>query len=190
MKTRFSSQRGAVLFMALIFLVLLTVMAVTTFTISKGSSQVIGNMTSRKQTLQTAAQVSDMAISTYHLVDTPNTPILYNGSLTAAVDLDVNGDTKTIINTVVPASGRPNCFQATLKQNINLDLNDPVQKGCANSNITGQNCYDISFRYTVEATDAVTGAVGSVTQGASVIAQPGPARNICHGPAPDYVLYF
>ena len=185
-RTRMPTQQsGVALFIALIFLVLLTVMALTTFTISKGSQQIIGNMTIRNQTLQTATQTSEAAISTTRLIDQP-TQVLFNGSTygnTAAVD--INGDTKTVINaTVTP----PTCNSAVQVASNNLNLAILRDLACANSSTLHQYCFDVVFQFTTTANDTITNATSAVTQGAAVRAQPGPARNICHSSTGQ--LYF
>ena len=180
-----SQQSGVALFIALIFLVLLTVMALTTFTISKGSQQIIGNMTIRNVVLQTATQTSEAAISTTRLVDQPS-QVLFNGSTygnTAAID--INGDTKTVINaTVTP----PTCNSAQPVPGNKLNLAILRDLACANSASVGQYCFDVVFQFTTTANDILTNATSAVTQGAAVRSQPAPARNICHSPTGQ--LYF
>ena len=114
------TQTGAVLFMAMIFLVLITVMAVTMFTVSRNTAQVVNNINLRKLSLQAANQTSDVAMSTYKIVSSP-AAVLPNG--TDIMDVDVNGDGKTVINTEVKP---PSCNKGQPKENLNLDLNDPV----------------------------------------------------------------
>src|SRR6185369_4776317 len=93
-----TGQRGTVLFIALIFLILLTVMALTTFNLSKGTQQIVGNMAVRSQAFQVALQTSEAAISTNRLVHHP-TDLFGSGANTVAVD--VNGDHRTVINATV-----------------------------------------------------------------------------------------
>jgi archaellum component FlaG (FlaF/FlaG flagellin family) len=177
-----SAQSGAVLFIALVFLVLITLMAVTTFTISKSTSQVVDNMDLRRATLQAAAQTNEQVLSSTRVIKTPTAPL--PGGLTAVVD--VKGDGKENILTTV---AQPiNCFMAYPKEYKSLDLTDPVEEQCAYSISTGQKCYKVTFQYTVTAQEELAGAVlstgaqNSVSQGVYVTADPGGARNVCHGP--------
>jgi Tfp pilus assembly protein PilX len=166
-----SHQSGVVLFIALIFLVLLTVMALTTFTISKGGQQIIGNMASRNQTFQAALQTSEAAISTDRLINTPSQALFdpATGTYSATADIDVNGDGKTIINTavakptcisgkesfaipVVTASGPETCINGT-------------SSGTAGGGAAGFACYDLILQFTTTAQDSVTNAAAAVTQG-------------------------
>lgn len=170
-------QSGVVLFIALIFLVLLTVMALTTFTVSKGSQQIVGNMTSRNQTFQVATQISETAISTTRLVDQPTLVLLDPGTgvYGRTATIDINGDTKTVINAVVQL---PTCNSANQVAGLNLIL--PKDLGCATN--PPFYCYDVVFQFKTTADDPVTNAHSEVTQGAAVRAQPASAHNICQGP--------
>jgi len=186
-----SNQSGVVLFIALIFLVLLTIMAVTTFTISKGTLQITGNMAARSLVLQTATQVSDAAMSSNKLVDTP-LAVLSDGSTrtnNVAVDINSNDTASSFVafnttgQTIIQAQVQNvNCSSAGPTDPNKLNLALARDLACANSAAIHQNCYDVTFSFDTTATDAVTNAVGKVTQGAAVRAQPGPARNICHDP--------
>lgn len=178
-------QSGVALFIALIFLVLLTVMALTTFTISKGSSQIVGNLTIRNQTLQTAVQTSEAAISTTRLIDQPSQVLAIGGSYGNTAAVDINSDTKTVINATVSP---PTCNSAVQVASNNLNLAILRDLACANSATLHQYCFDVVFQFTTTAVDAKTSASSAVTQGAAVRAQPGPARNICHSSTGQ--LYF
>ena len=180
-----ATQTGAVLFMAMIFLVLITIMAVTTFTISKSSSQVVNNISMRKLTQQAATQTSDAAMSTYRMVAFPNS-VLYNGtSYTNTVNVDVNGDGKTVIQTQIQA---PTCTKGQPKDPLHIDLNDPNLAKCVSSVGVADKCFDITFQVPVVAKElfnsSITGAgaQNSVTQGASVTVNSKGAYNICRSP--------
>ena len=167
------NESGAVLFIALVFLVLLTLMALTTFNLSKGTQQIIGNMAARNTTFQVALQTSETAISTNRLVHHPN-DLFGTGSNNVAVD--VNGDQKTVINASVDA---PQCISIQQVVDNKLDLGNERDLECANSAKNGLFCYDVVFQFNSRATDPVTKATSAVTQGASVRSQPASARNIC-----------
>jgi len=185
-------QTGAVLFMAMIFLVLLTVMAVTTFTVGKGTSQMIDNMSNRRTALQSATQAGENAMSSYRIVNDPNNPLYDAATATYgnSVVSDIRGDgTFNVKNTLTDHA----CEMATPKDPLSLDMNDPVDEGCANS-VATQKCFNVTFQYRIKSveqyagSDAPNAAVNSVTQGLYVTAQPGAAQNICQGPGGT--LYF
>lgn len=169
----FRRQSGAVLFIALVFLMLLTVMALTTFNLSKGTQQIIGNMAVRSQAFQVAQQTSEAAISTNRLVHHP-ADLFGSGSNTVAVD--VAGDGKTVMNASVDA---PKCVSIQQVVDDKLDLGKERDLECANSSKNKLFCYDVLFQYATHATDPLTKATSTVTQGASVRSQPASARNIC-----------
>ena len=166
-------ESGAVLFIALVFLVLLTLMALTTFNLSKSTQQIVGNMAVRNSAFQVALQTSETAISTNRLVRHP-ADLFGTGSNTIAVD--INGDHKTVINATVDA---PACVSIQQVVDNKLDLGIERDLECANSAKNGLFCYDVLFQFATRATDPVTKATSAVAQGASVRSQPASARNIC-----------
>jgi len=166
-------ERGTVLFIALVFLILLTLMALTTFNLSKGTQQIVGNMAMRSQAFQVAVQTSEAAISTNRLVHHPNDLF---GSGTNTVAVDVNGDRKTVISATVDP---PQCVSIRQVVDNRLDLGSERDLECANSAKSNLFCYDVLFQFRVRATDPVTNATSSVGQGASIRSQPASVRNVC-----------
>ena len=166
-------ERGTVLFIALVFLILLTLMALTTFNLSKGTQQIVGNMAMRRQAFQVALQISEAAISTNRLVHHPNDLF---GSGTNTVAVDVNGDRKTVISATVDP---PQCVSIRQVVDNRLDLGSERDLECANSAKSNLFCYDVLFQFRVRATDPVTNATSSVGQGASIRSQPASVRNVC-----------
>jgi len=166
-------ERGTVLFIALVFLILLTVMALTTFNLSKGTQQIVGNVAARSQTFQVALQTSEAALSTNRLVHHPTDLF---GSGTNTVSVDVNGDQKTVISATVVS---PQCVSIQQVAGNKLDLGTERDLECANSAKSDLFCYDVLFQFTTRATDSVTNATSTVGQGASIRSQPASARNIC-----------
>jgi len=190
MMTRFGSrntQSGVVLFIALVFLVLITVMALTTFTIGKGTSQIVSNMDLRRATLRAADHTNEQTLSTKRIISNPSAPVLDpgTGQYGKTIIVDVNGDGKEKIKTTV---GAPTCFMAIPLSSKGIDMTDPLQEQCAYSESTGQKCYKVTFQYPVTAqeefngTVLATGAQNAVGQGLYVTADPGGARNVCRGP--------
>lgn len=173
----FRRQSGAVLFVALIFLMLLTVMALTTFNLSKGTQQIIGNMAVRSQTLQVAQQASETVISKNRFIHHPG-DVFGTGSNTTTID--VNGDQKTVISATVDP---PQCISIQPVSSNQLALGNEHDLDCANSaNLNGKNvsCYRVLFQVATHATDPVTKATSTVGQGASVSLQKAEAFNNCH----------
>lgn len=84
-------QRGATLLVSLIFLVLMTLFAVTAFNMGKTSLQAVGNMQQRNQTLVAAQEAINDAISSTKFIDTPTTLLSNNSN---EMKVDINGDGK------------------------------------------------------------------------------------------------
>jgi hypothetical protein len=181
MKTKRNPGResGAVLFVALVFLMLLTVMALTTFNLSKGTQQIVGNMAVRSAAFQAALQTSEMAISTNRLIHHPTDLF---GTGTNNVTVDINGDQKTLINTIVDP---PQCISIQQVADNKLDLSDERDLECANSAKSNLFCYDVLFQFATRATDSLTNAASSVAQGVSIRSQPASARNVCRSASGD-----
>jgi hypothetical protein len=172
-------ETGAVLFIALVFLMLLTLMALTSFNLSKGTQQIVGNMAARSTAFQVALQASETAISSNRLVHHPDDLF---GWGTNTLTVDVNGDGKTVVNATVDP---PQCVSIQQVVDNKLDLGNERDLECANSSKNGLFCYDVLFQFATRATDPVTKATSAVAQGASVRSQPASARNICRSAAGD-----
>lgn len=172
MRTR-KRESGAVLFVALVFLMLLTVMALTTFNLSKGTQQIVGNMAERNAAFQVALQTNEMAISTNRLIHHPTDLF---GTGTNTVSVDINDERKTVINATVDP---PQCVSIQQVPENTLDLGNERDLECVNSAKNNLFCYDVLFQFSTRATDSLTKATSSVTQGASIRSQPASARNVC-----------
>ena len=168
-----ASERGTVLFIALVFLILLTVMALNTFNLSKGTQQIVGNLAARRLAFQVALQTSEATISTNRLIHHP-ADLFGTGTNTFAVD--VNGDRKTVISATVDP---PQCVSIRQVVDNQLELGSERDLECANSAKSALLCYDVLFQFSARATDPVTHATSSVGQGASIRSQPASARNVC-----------
>ena len=71
-----SRQRGIVMVMGLIMLVLMTLLALTTLNLGKSSLQIVGNMQLRKQALAAAQEAIEDAVSTTRLFLSPTAVFL------------------------------------------------------------------------------------------------------------------
>lgn len=114
MKPTICRQRGAVLLVSLIFLVLMTLFAVTAYNMGKTSLQAVGNMQQRNQTLVAAQEAINDAISSTKFITSP-TAVLSNGS--NAMKVDINGDGKEDVEVNVKP---PTCIKAQILKNAVL----------------------------------------------------------------------
>lgn len=169
-------QRGITLITALIMLVVLTMVALATFNLSKSNLQVVSNMQQRDEAVAAAQEVIEEAISTPRFANSP-TDILANpcgGANQRCVD--VNGDgTDDVKVTITP---QPVCLMAPIIRQDELDIeNNPDDLSCSNGG--GQNfgtpgaadpnssCANSNWEITAVAQDVQTGAAVKVTQGVS-----------------------
>ena len=156
MNMNFKKQEGATLLIGLIMLILLTLMAVTTFNLGKGNLQIVGNMQFRNETLRTAEKAVETAISSPTGVTV--------GSTRSAGGIDV-----TVTPTLV---------QAHVKKNSAINLGNSAELGCTlgaaqtfgvDGAATGNSlCATTLYNLRVTADDTVTNASVVMDQGVSV----------------------
>jgi len=174
-------QRGATLIVALIFLILLTLFAVTSFNLGKSSMQSVGNMQHRNEAMGAAQQAVEEATSTTRLFQSPTAVILNgngtcNGGAPNTKCVDVNGDGKADIT--VRLTPTPTCVKAQPILNSQLDPTNPQDKGCsvqatqafgvAGATTGNSLCSDSTWEVTAVAQDSLTQAQYSVTEGIGV----------------------
>ena len=171
MSTTLRRQSGATLLIGLIMLVLLTLMAVTSFNLGKSNLQIVGNMQFRNETVRAAEQAVEQAISTPASVSMPST-----------ASVDINGDGKPDVGVTIT----PTLVQANIKKNSAIDLTDPGQLGCTVGQVqsfgivgaaTGNSlCASTLYDLKVVAKEAATNASVELHQGVSVQV---PADTVC-----------
>jgi len=186
------SQRGAALIVSLIMLLLITLLAISSFTVGKSNLQIVGNMQQRAQALAAAQSVIATVISSIQFTLTPadairnacgggpcadgNVVIDCNGANTACVDS--NGDGVADVNVAVGAtcdSIQPIPLSAlnlanTQDQNcaVSTQQGSAGVPGAANNN---SMCSDTVWEVQATATDVVSGANYVVDQGVGVRVQ-------------------
>lgn len=167
-----SRQRGATLLVAMVMLVVMTLLAVTSFNLGKGNLQMVGNMQTRVESANAAKAAIEEVISK----DFTITPSAALGSSNSK-SYDVNGDgTADVTVTLTPA---PCVMKAQLVKNAQLIM--PEQSGCSTDEgqkfgipgaVTGDSlCSDAIWQIQAVATDSVTQASRTITQGIAVRGQ-------------------
>lgn len=170
-----SQQRGATLLVSLIMLVLMTLLAVSSFNLGKSSLQVVGNMQHRSEALAAAQETIEEAVSHTWFFETP-TAALHNSCAANTKCIDVNGDGTADV-TVILAT--PTCIKAQTILNAELDLSNTEDAGCALGLTQGQwatagattgnsLCSESLWELNATATDNTTEAKTTVTQGVAV----------------------
>ncbi len=178
-----SRQRGATLIVSLIMLVLITLLAVSSFSLGKGNVQIVGNMQQRNQAFAAAQQAVATTISSTQFTATPTNAIpVPCGGVANTVCVSVNGDGGNDINVVVT----PACDSIQPIPVTQLDFTNPNDAGCLigasqqfgvsgasnNNSMCSNSVWDIQ----ASATDNLTGANFVVDQGVAVRV---PSTTIC-----------
>ncbi|MHB1124206.1 MAG: hypothetical protein ACYC0T_16025 [Ramlibacter sp.] len=177
-------QRGITLIVSLIMLVLLTIMALTSFNIGKSSLQVVGNAQEQAQVLNAAQTMLNQVVSSPTFTESPGSVLDSSNcpsGITAPANsrcVDLYGDSKTVI--VVRMTPEPVCVQAAPIPATLLDLSDVDNEdwGCTvaergQHGIVGLEsgdslCANSLWELNAQATDPVTGAQAVVTQGVAM----------------------
>jgi hypothetical protein len=168
------------MFVGMIMLVLITLLAVTSFNLGSGSLQTIGNMQVRSQALASAQHVIDEIISTPKFIDNPSVPVpLGGGNFGTQKSYDVNGDDTADVTVTVETPVK--CVQGFPVESARLDLTKQEDVACLigvgetnqNLGIEGASqgysyCAQTVWEVHAVAQDAVTNAKADVTQGIGV----------------------
>ncbi len=170
-------QDGITLVTALIMLVLLTLVALTSFNLNKSNLQIVTNMQQRDEATAAAREVLEESISTTRFFQSPQ-DILANpcdGNANQRC-VDSNGDGKQDVK--VQITPQPECVKAPVIKNSALNLAEPEDAQCSmgapqNFGVAGavdgnSACADSIWEITAVATDIETAAEVEVTQGVAV----------------------
>jgi Tfp pilus assembly protein PilX len=172
-------QKGVTLVLSLIMLVLLTIMALSSFTIGKSSLQIVDNAQQQAQAQNAAQAILDQVVSTPAFVEAPGN-VLDNSNCPAGVTapansrcFDLYGDGKTVI--VVAMSPQPFCTQVKAIPAASLDLTKEQDQACTveekqqfgvDGVVSGASmCSDSMWEINAQATEQVSQAKAVVTQG-------------------------
>lgn len=170
-------QRGFTLLVALVMLLLVTMLAMSSFNLGKSNLQVVSNMQARNEAIAAADQTLEEVISSTQFFTTPTDAL--RGPCKGVANtrcVDSNGDGKTDVTvTVTPA---PKCVKAQAIKNTALDLSKSEDVGCVlgsppsfgvAGSVTGDSlCEDSVWEVHAVATDAVTEASVEVARGVAV----------------------
>lgn len=168
------NQRGMTLFVGLVMLVLLLLMGISAFNISRTNTAVTGNMQNKMETINAAMQATEQTISSTQFIETPENAI--PGSCgTNQVCVDVNGDGTTDVTVALTT---PCIKKIQVVKNSNLDLADPEEAACAlgvsqTLGVAGAStgdslCADSVWELIANANDEVTQAQSTIVTGVAV----------------------
>jgi len=168
-------QRGTVLLVSLIILLLMTTLSVTSFNIGKNDLQIVANMQQRKQTQLAAQEVIELSISNTKFTETPTNFIpLPCATIANRKCVDINRDGIDDITVDVTSS----CAVVSIIPINSLDFSNPDDAGCLvglNQNfgvvgaVNGDSlCADAMWSVKAVATDSITEAQYSIEQGVNI----------------------
>lgn len=172
-------QRGVTLVVALIMLVLLTIMALSSFNIGKSSLQIVDNAQQQALAQNAAQSTINRVVSSPSFVEAPGA-VLDNSNCPADLAapansrcVDIYGDGKSVV--VVTLQPQPTCTQVKLIPAASLNLTQAEDLGCAlgeqqNFGVEGvvsggSLCSDSLWEINAAASEPVSRAQAVVTQG-------------------------
>jgi Tfp pilus assembly protein PilX len=185
-------ERGSALIVALIMLVLLTVLALTTLNVGRTSLQIAGNAQSRAVTQAAAQQIINQVASNATFSEGPS-EVLDNSNCPPGIERVPNSRCVNIYGPQGPDSSEtadpkhyvrvklaptPACLQVRPILTTELDLTKDEDLGCTqgvnrnNFGIAGTGsislCSNTMWEITAVGEDLLTGASSQVTQGVSL----------------------
>lgn len=174
-------QQGVTLFMSMIMLVILTLLALSSFNVSQSNLQVVSNMQARDESLYAARAVIEEVISGTRFSTSPKQTL--SAQTGCKGDnfrcIDTNGDGAADVTVEIPDD--PTCVKVKILKTAQLDMNIPTQANCAvgasqTPGVVGANtgnslCADSVWEVQAVATDDVTEAKVTVTQGIAVMTE-------------------
>ncbi|MEH6436616.1 pilus assembly PilX family protein [Massilia sp. DD77] len=169
-------ESGITLVTALVMLVLLTLIALTTFNVGKSNLQIVSNMQQRDEAAAAAREVIEEAISTTRFSETPDHVLASPCGGPNQRCVDTNGDGTDDVR--VRIAPRPSCVKAPVIKNTALDLAKVEDQVCSMGSaqsfgvagaVDGNSaCADSVWEISAAAADVETEAQVQVTQGVAV----------------------
>lgn len=184
--TQRSRQRGATLVMALIFLILMSLFAISAFKGSMGNLRIVGNMQARQESVAVAQKAIEQTISSALFTTSPTTV----AATPVQVDIDGNG-TNDYTATLNP---QPHCYRTKAIKTTDLNTALAADLQCMKSSVGATGGLDIvdaaadagnslcaNSEWNVGATveDLRTGTKVTVNQGVAVRVLETDAANFC-----------
>jgi hypothetical protein len=157
-------------------LVLLTLLALTSFNLGNSTLQVVGNMQQREQSVAAANEAIEETISSTNFFNTPAAALPHPDGAPNQRLVDIDADGKADIKVTI--SPPPSCVKAQVIKNSDLRLEDAEDAGCSvgtaqNFGVAGasdgnSDCANSVWDVSAVATDMATKASVKVTQGVAV----------------------
>lgn len=174
-------QAGTTLVIGMIVLVLMTLLAVTSFNIGRGEFQVISNMQFQNEAAAAAEMGLEEVVSNLNFTTSPTnvfaTPCTGSNTICYDTNGDGHSDVTVTIKSRASAAG-PSCVYAKIVKNSELVLTNSNDIGCvagatqtfgvAGATTGDSLCADSIWDVQAEAVDNVTQARATITEGMAV----------------------
>lgn len=168
-------QQGITLLVALIMLVMLTLLAVSSFRVSNTNLRVVASSQGQAEATNAAQAAIDQVISSGNFAADPATVA------STPIPIDVNNSGTPQYS--VTLSPIPKCIKSRPTDVSTLDITNPNDQGCFGSNKIGQPatsvCYESVWEVTATTTDSVTQSNVTVRQGVSLRQSQTQVQNSC-----------
>lgn len=176
MNPHYANQRGMTLIMALIMLVVLTLLALTSFNLGKSNLQIVSNMQQRDEAVAAAHEVLEETISNTRFFETPEAILANPCGDPNSTCVDTNGDGKSDVK--VSLNPPPTCVRVKPIKLSELKLSETEDQHCSMSETqsfgvagasTGDSeCSNSTWDIHAVATDMQTNSSVEVVQGVGV----------------------
>lgn len=174
-------QSGMTLVIGMMMLVMMTLLALTSFNLGRGGYQVISNMQFQSEAASAAQMALETVVSNLNFSATPANVFASPCSTANTICYDTNGDGHTDVQVSIGSRAdpaKPQCIAAKVIKNASLDLSKTDDLGCSTGAsqsfgvagaATGDSlCADSIWDVQAQAVDSVTQARATITEGMSV----------------------
>lgn len=169
------AQQGITMLVALIMLVMLTLLAVSSFRVSNTNLKVVASAQGQGEATNAAQAAVDQVISTGNFAADPTT--------VAATPIPIDVNNSGTPQYSVQLSPIPKCLKSRPTDVSTLDISNPLDQGCFGSSKIGQPatsvCFESIWEITAVATDPVTQSSVTVRQGVSLRQSQTQVLNAC-----------
>lgn len=169
------AQRGITMLIAMIILVMVTLLAVTSFRVSNTNLKIVSSMQGRQEAVASAQAAIEETISSAYFTEEPTlvaaTPVL--------IDLNYDGVTDYTVTIA-----KPECQRSRPTLAAQLDLNNVNDRKCLGTARIGAGqiasfCSDTIWEVAATTSDKVTGASTTVRQGVGLRVSATDALSAC-----------
>ena len=184
-------QSGTVLVIGMIMLVLMTLLAVTSFNLGRGEYQIISNMQFQSEASSAAQMALEEVVSNLNFSTSPANVFATPCSGANTICYDTNGDGNNDVVVTIKSRGdtKPVCITSKTIKNSSLNLSNTDDLGCtagatqtfgvAGASTGDSLCADSVWDVQAEGVDTVTQAKAVITTGLSVRVSTDDISNSC-----------